>query len=52
MQYVVFVSQVVQPLTAPVTFSLLRLMVRKSHGEDAFVAEARVFRRHVSLKRV
>ena len=28
-------SQVVQPLTKPVTFSLLRLMVQKSHGEDA-----------------
>ena len=32
-------------------FSLLRLMVQKSHGDDASVAEARVIRRHASLKK-
>ena len=47
-----FVSQIVQPLTTPVTFSLLRLTVRKSHGDVASVAEAHVFRRHASLKKV
>ena len=47
---VVFVSQVVQPLTTPVTFSLLRLTVEKSHGEDASVAEASTLRRHASSK--
>ena len=52
MQPVVFVSQVVQRLTTPVTFSLLRFLVRKSHREDASVTEARAFRRHASLKNV
>ena len=50
-QNVVFVSQVVQPLTTPATFFSVEIDGTKRHGADASVAQARTLRRHASSKR-